>query len=197
MALNVAGRFANGLGYLSSYIIDVIGVYDQNFNQLFRQARPMKASIKMSAKIADHPVETGSIISDNRVIQPIRIELPLVFQPNQQIPVPTFNYYLQTYNEMLSVYNGLKTVIVQTKTGLYKDFLIEEMPHEESPDHYDTITMILKLRQILFVKSKTSALPGGNKNGEPANPKKAEDAAHVVKKSSAAHKLIYDPHIFD
>jgi hypothetical protein len=43
---------------------------------------------------------------------------------------------------------------------VYDDMVISDMPHEEDPEHFDSIVMHLRLRQILYFAPGTpQALP--------------------------------------
>ena len=66
---------------------DVVGVFDANFNQVFRLARPVKAQIHETSKPMEHPVETGIIITDHRIILPVEIEFSLILPPGEYRPV--------------------------------------------------------------------------------------------------------------
>lgn len=153
-------------GLVSSLAQDVVAVYDLDFEQIFRDARPLKATVKETAKLMQHPVETGALITDHRVINPIEIDLSMVLTPET---------YRDTYYEIKDFFLGLETIIVQTSTDVYEHMLINDMPHEENPEHFDTITMVIKLREVIFVKSSTSELPVGNKEGKPATPTVKEE----------------------
>jgi len=84
---NIVGNAQGTLGainniaqsVLSLFGVDVVGIYDNDtFEQLFQTARPMKANINRSAKIMEHPIETGSVVQDFMIIQPVDIELSMV-----------------------------------------------------------------------------------------------------------------------
>jgi len=172
-----------GDGYTPTAAQDVVGVFDQSFNQLFTDARPLKANIKKAAKLMTHPVETGSVLTDHRVIGQIEIGLAMVLTPET---------YVDTYNQINAVYIGVNTVQVQTNTGLYPPMLIESMPHEENPEHFDTITMVIKLIEVIFATPSSSPLPNvGNKTGQPATPTQKDSANGETEQSSAAYSLIF------
>ena len=58
---------------------DVVGIFDtKTFAQLFQQARTIKASVKETAKVMQHPVEDGSSITDHRIIEPIEIDMAII-----------------------------------------------------------------------------------------------------------------------
>jgi hypothetical protein len=131
-----------------SAAVDVVGVYDRRMNQLFPLARPAKANINESARIAEHPVESGGTISDNRVIQPVEIELILYVTD-----------YENTYKRIKAAFLANELLTVQTRTGIYQNMAIEAMPHEESPVKIGVLDMMLRLKEIKLVKAQFQALP--------------------------------------
>lgn len=130
--------------------VDYVFVTDQNFNQVFPNAKVMKVTVKEEAKLMEHPVETGIIIVDHRIILPVEIELS-IFIENA--------YYLDTYKIMRGLYLNGTLLSVQTRTGVYDNQIIESMPHEEDPDYYDAITIALKLKQVQFTTAKYGVVP--------------------------------------
>ena len=129
---------------------DVVAVFTQNYTQIFPDARPIKAVIKEEARIMEHPVETGIVITDHRVILPVEIEISMVLTPSN---------FEDTYNQMRQAYLNGTLLIVQTKATTYPNQIIASMPHQEDPDQYDTITVALKLKQVLFVVSRLGSVP--------------------------------------
>lgn len=132
-----------GLSYLiSSFAYDIVGIYDQNFNQVLAGARPMKASVKPDSKTMDHPVEDGSEITDFRILLPIEIEFPVVMQSAD---------YRDTYQELKDIFNNGTLLTIQTNADVYERMLIQSMPHEENAEQFDTLTAILKFKQVTIV----------------------------------------------
>jgi hypothetical protein len=173
----------NGVGYASSAAADVVAVYDADFNQLFADARPLKVNVKEGQKLPENPVETGAVITDHRVIMPYTIDLAMVLTPQ------TFQ---NTYQEIRAIFNGVAPVQIQTMTDLYTNLFIQDLPHEENPEHFDTITMVLKFKQIIFVSPSTSALPNvGNQTGQKASPTTTEQATTTTQESSAAYSILF------
>jgi hypothetical protein len=130
--------------------VDVVAVYDQSFNQLFKRARAIKAVVKETAKVMEHPVETGAIITDHRIILPIEIELSFILQSSD---------YLNIYQSIKQYYLNSTLLTIQTRTGTYQNQLISSMPHEESPEQYDAIALALNLKQVQFVTPQYSIKP--------------------------------------
>lgn len=137
-------------GQVATASADVVAIFDQNFNQLFELARPIKATVKESAKLMEHPLETGATIIDHTITLPVEIELSMI---------PTRGEYRDVYQRMRQAFKNRDLFIVQTKTGLYENQIIESLPHEEDPELYDTITLAVKLREVQLVQAQFAKLP--------------------------------------
>lgn len=151
--IQTAAQLITTLPFLSS-AADVVGVYLSDFTQVFRNARPMKASVKPNSKLMEHPLDDGSTIIDHRVILPTEIELYLFLGGFEG---------RNTYSEILSLWNNAQLLTVQTKTSSYPNMLIESPPYDEDPELFDSIIVTLKLRQAQFYTATTGQL-------QPLNP---------------------------
>lgn len=135
---------------IPSFAFDTVAVFNQEYEQLFRDARSIKAVIKEQAKVMEHPIETGAVITDHRIILPVEIELSMLLLSRS---------YQDTYKAIRSYYLNGTLLVVQTRTGIYENQLISAIPHEETPEKYDVIALNLSLRQALFVVPANSITP--------------------------------------
>jgi hypothetical protein len=154
---------------IATAAVDVVGVYDQNYNQLFSGARPIRARVNPKAKLMDHPIETGATITDHRVFLPTEIELNLVFTPDS---------YTIDYQSVMSAYTSNNLLTVQTRTDTYSNMVIQGPPHEETAELADTISMILSLRQVTIVSSQSAPTP--------ANPVNSKTVSRGAQQGTAA-----------
>lgn len=134
-------------GYISDYFLDVIGIYDQTYNQIFSEARPIKASVKEEAKVMEHPVETGATITDFKITLPVEIEI--------QFLLNSF-FYRNVYENIKKAFLDSTLLVIQTRTGTYNNMLIQAMPHDEDPEVYDTVTLTVRLKEVIFAKTQES-----------------------------------------
>ena len=141
---------------LSSFLgQDTVAVFTQDFTQIFRNARAIKAVVKEQAKVMEHPVESGAIITDHRIIMPTEVELSLILTPAT---------YRETYDQINQYYLEGTLLIVQTRSGIYVNQLIHSMPHEEDTNLSNTITLALGLKEVQFVTAKYTTTPRNPKN---------------------------------
>lgn len=151
---NVQGIIGSVVNFTQSIVslfgVDIVGIYDNDtFDQLFQTARPMKANVLRDAKIMEHPIETGAIVQDFMILQPVQIELAMLLQGNEYQPL---------YQQIKQYFMTGTQVSIQTKTDVFPNMLIQAMPHEESPDMFDAIPLALKLRQVQQVTIQYQAL---------------------------------------
>lgn len=146
---------AVGTSLIPSFAQDVIGVYTSNFLQVFPGARPMRVEVKRILRPAEHPLETGAVTTDHVIFEPIDITLYVI------LPSPD---YRNTYESIVQFYQAAELLIVKTKGATFNNMLISEIPHVEDSEHFNALTMILKLRQTLFVTSEFQEVPADPQN---------------------------------
>lgn len=130
--------------------LDAVAVFNSAFQQVFANARPLRARVRPTSKLMDHTVEIGQINSDYKITNPIEIELPVVVSSL---------YYRDVYSQIIQLYNDSELLTVQTRASNYPNMVIAAPPHEEDPDKYDVITINLQLREIQLVTSDTNYAP--------------------------------------
>lgn len=164
---------------LPTYATDTVAVFDQNYNQLFRDARAIKAVVKEQSKVMEHPVESGAIITDHRIILPIEIDLSLILASID---------YQDVYSSIKQYYLNAALLIVQTRSGIYTNQLIAALPHEEDPTMYDALTIALSLKEVIMVTaqyatpkhpSSQNTTNRGTQQPTPATPSQTTTAQNI------------------
>jgi hypothetical protein len=144
-----------GTAYFPTYAVDVVGIYDENFNQVAKKARTIKLHVKNESKVMDHPVEDGSTISDYTVFLPIEVELTLILFGLD---------YRDTYNSIIQIYQNRELLNIQTFAGTYNNMIIYDPSHDEGSEIYNSVAMVLKLRQVQSVTPQFSLAPKNKRN---------------------------------
>lgn len=124
---------------------DDVGIFTQDFKQVFSYARPIKATIKPIKKAMEHPIESGAVITDHVILMPIEIEIPMI--------VPSGSVQ-DMYQQINQYYMNSTLLIVQTRSSVYVNQYIAEIPHDENNDQWDTIEITIKLKQAQVVNSQ-------------------------------------------
>lgn len=153
--------------------VDVVAIIGPGFSPLFSPARPMTADVREGAALMEHPIETGAIIADHIVFDPIEITFPVIIVGELE--------YRNTYALMKAAFTAGTLLTIVTRTGSYANMVITDMPHEERPDAFNAIGMRLKFREAKFVQPKTGAL------SDTADPKQSSTVARGAQQTTAAN----------
>lgn len=146
--------------FVPTFASDKVAVYNQDFEQLFRRARAIRAVVKEESRLMEHPMENGAIITDHRIILPVEIELNLILASVD---------YQDVYRDIRQYYLDGDLLVVQTRSDIYDNQIIQAMPHEEDPDQYDVISMILQLKQVQFARVEFGVVPRNTNNATTQN----------------------------
>lgn len=103
----------------------------------------MSADVDISSDLCDHPVESGSVITDNAIINPIAMKV--------KVALPTA-FATRIYDQMIKFYQKKKYIMVQTKFAMYRNMVIEAMPFKLDNETVDRPVVELSLRQIQEVE---------------------------------------------
>lgn len=130
--------------------IDVVGVYDVDFNQVFEGARPLRSSITDEAQFFKHPLESSATRTDHVIFLPVKISMGMIMSGAD---------YKSVYQQIKQLYKNQTQLIVQTKTDIYENIYIKSIPHEESPGNFDSLTMNLMLEETLIAVTVVTFIP--------------------------------------
>lgn len=177
---------------LPTVAVDTVAVFTQDFEQIFKSARALKAVVKEQSKLMEHPVESGAVITDHRIVLPIEIELTLLL---------TSEDYRNVYKSIRQYYQNGTLLVVQTRSDIYTNQMIESMPHEEDPTQYDILPMMLNLKQVQFATAQYGVVPKqpnnantvqrGAQQGTQAPPQQASAALQIARGTSSFLKSLF------
>ena len=139
----------------------------------------IKADVDITSDLCDFPIETGSIITDNAIVQPITIKV--------QIALPTA-FATRIYAEMIKYYQKKKYIMVQTKFAMYRNMVIQSMPFKLENETIDRPIVELTLRQVVEVEPQYINI--GNGDSEIKNPKDASDSDTVDIGRTQSHSVV-------
>ena len=128
---------------------DVVAVLTSDFTQVFQRARAIKATIVRASKAMEHPLETGARVIDHRIVLPVTVDLSLVLASDD---------FRAVYQQIRDLFKRGELLTVQTRVDSYASLLIEKMPHDETADMIDGVTVALSLKEALFVQPQFSNL---------------------------------------
>lgn len=158
------------------------------FGQMFANARPLKATVRETSKVMEHPVETGSMFSDFHIINPIEIDLPLLVVNKSAGGIASLfgagsnSNYATTYAQIRQAFINATPLTIKTRTGSYQNMIISDMPHEEEPEMFNAIVILLRLRQVLLFKAGSTNLQNSY---QPLNPNNSNTLASGLQQVAA------------
>lgn len=173
--------FSNIANLLSNFAaVDIVGIYNgETLDQIFTDARPLKAEVRETSTVMNHPVETGVILSDHHIINQVEINLSLMIKSE---------FYNSVYGQIKNAFIAATLLSIQARTGIYNNMIIVDMPHQEDPEYFDAIVMALHLKEVLFVvPNSVSTLP------QPANFSPADPANTNTVQAGQKYPSIISP----
>ena len=102
----------------------------------------VQGEVDISSDLCDHPTETGSVITDNAIINPVSMKV--------QVAMPT-GWYTRIYAQMVKMFQNKTFILVQTKFAMYRNMVIEAMPYKLENGTIDRPVIELRLRQVMEV----------------------------------------------
>lgn len=129
--------------------LDVVAILNAQLAQVFAAARPMRALVRDTASFPKQPLESGATFSDNRIFNPVEIELSMILTPAT---------VADTYAQMREAYQSSTPLSVQTRVRTYENMYIEGLPFDSTPEVFDTIAVSLRLREVQFVEAQYRAV---------------------------------------
>lgn len=161
---------ADGTSQTPTRAVDVVAILDGGA-QVLADARPLLATVYRTAALMEHPLETGSVVADHIVRQPIEIALPLMIMgPNRRA----------VYDELVNLYEAGTVLSVQTRLASFENMVLVEIPHEEAPEAMDAEPVGVRFRQAKFVEAVYGKLPPAKVASKPASSTNARGAQQTT-----------------
>lgn len=155
LGLNVAALIANKKNV--AFYLDDKEVLTGNLlrvqrltNALGLEAVILDGDFSETSKIMEHPIESGALIADHKVKNPVEIRVRLT------MPYYDFEPIIR---ELTEYFNMGTLLTVQSKVRTYSNMVVCDMPHIEAPENVSRITFNIVLRQALIVSPQYIKLP--------------------------------------
>lgn len=118
--------------------MDVTAILDESGNQLFDTAKILKLSVAPTNTYAQHIIEDGSVVADNKIRNQTRISATLILDGSD---------YQEVYKSIQNASDDNTKLSIQTRTAIYNNMYIEAYPSEESAAIFDTVSMIIDFEE--------------------------------------------------
>lgn len=141
---------------LPTFGAKTVFITDQNGNEVLQNAQFIKVDVKPESRPMEHPIETGAIITDHRIVMPVEIELSTILSKGD---------YKDVYKQINSFFINATLLTVNCRAGVFTNQLIQSLPHTEDAEQYDAIVISIRLKQVLIVTASASTVTATNPNG--------------------------------
>lgn len=128
---------------------DVVAVLNSDLEQVFAEARAIKATVMRASRAMEHPLETGATVTDHRIILPVTVELSMLLASDD---------YRTVYQQVRDLFTRGDLLTVQTRVDSFPSMLIEKMPHDETPEMIDGVALALTLKEAQFVQPQFATI---------------------------------------
>lgn len=124
----------------------------KNWDEVLQDITIIDIDVNEDSKIMDSPVESGIIISDHRIRNPLEITV------NCTLPRDSWE---NSYKELRYWYEQQTTkfLAIQTKADIYPNMQLIALPHKEASDTVTRLFFELKFREVKFVVPKYIRMP--------------------------------------
>ena len=127
---------ASGLGTIST-IANITGTNPYGITY-------MTARVNVESDLCDHPIETGKVITDASIIQPVSATV--------EVAMPTY-FAEKIYDSMSTMLEKKDTMIMlQTKYRVYKNLVLQNFTYTLDARNVDRTIFTLTLREIMEVE---------------------------------------------
>lgn len=100
----------------------------------------ISAKVNIESDLCDHPIETGEVLTDASIIQPVVAQV--------EVAMPTF-FAERIYNSMLALQQKKNDkIILQTKYGVYKNLVLQNFTYSLENKTVDRTVFVLTLREV-------------------------------------------------
>lgn len=146
--ISTLSNIVNGVSALIDFFSKKqIAIYNASgeatsFNEVLSKLSIMGVYTNPTITVMKQPIETGQLISDHKIINPIQIQVEGVIE---QINLGSI------FSEARNLFETSTLLTVQTKYGTYTNMIISAMPTTCDTRMYDAVGIVLQMEEVLFV----------------------------------------------
>lgn len=152
----------------------VTALFDEEGNQLFETLGILEMSTSPSNTFAEHTLEDGRVVIDNKIINRVPITVAAILSPED---------FKQVYARLKEADINNTKFTIQNRVDTFNDMYIESYPYSESSRIANTIAININFIEQQFVEVSTSALPPSKVNNQ-ADSDPVDSGAKIPAESS-------------
>lgn len=124
-------------------------------------------SVRDDSQFVEHPIESGAVIADHHIFNPIEITCNAAFPPKSdkwlgdlgkwtQVSLVDVLYgraqtFEETYEELATLYRTSATLSIKTDSGVYTNMYITSIPTDVSPENADRQIFSISFKEAITV----------------------------------------------
>lgn len=124
-------------------------------------------SVRDDSQFIEHPIESGAVIADHHVFNPIEITCNVAFPPKSdkwlgdlgkwtQVSLVDVLYgrgqtFDETFKELATLYSTSTNLSIKTDSGIYTNMYITSIPTDVSPDNADRQIFQITFKEAITV----------------------------------------------
>lgn len=128
----------------------VTALFDSDGNQLFETMGILELSASPSNTYAEHTVEDGRVIIDNKIVNRVPVTVSAILSPED---------FKQVYARLKEADKNNTVFTIQSRVDTYANMYIESYPYSESAAISNTIAININFIEQQFATVKTTSLP--------------------------------------
>lgn len=149
----------NALSFFSSNTSEpVTALFDAEGNQLFETVVILEMATSPSNTFAEHTLEDGTVVSDNKIRNQTRVGVTAIFNPDD---------FKEVYAKLKEADKNNVKFTIQNRVDTFDSMYIESYPNSESSKIANTIAININFVEQKFVAVKTTTLPPEKVNSQP------------------------------
>ena len=135
----------------------VTALFDEDGNQLFETIGILEMAVSPSNTFAEHTLEDGRVVIDNKITNRIPITVSAVLSPDD---------FKQVYARIKEADKNSTKFTVQNRVDTFSNMYIDSYPYSESSAIANTIAISINFIEQQFVEVKTTSLPPSKVNNQ-------------------------------
>ncbi len=128
----------------------VTALFDEDGNQLFETVGILEMSTSPSNTFAEHTLEDGKVVVDNKIINRVPITVSAILSPDD---------FKSVYSKLKEADQNNTKFTIQNRVDTFYNMYIESYPYSESSKIANTIAISINFIEQQFVDVKQTTLP--------------------------------------
>lgn len=144
--------------FFNNAVEPVTALFDEDGSQLLETVGILEMSTSPSNTYAEHTLENGKVVIDNKIENQVRITVAAILSPSD---------FKEVYAKLKEADKNSTKFTIQNRVDTFNDMYIESYPYSESSRIANTIAISINFVEQQFIEVKTTTLPPEKVNSQP------------------------------